>query len=230
MGSIDLIYGSIFSYVGGQSHPDYARRISETLWALELLPVEDDYPPLTRNMFSLTASRYAVPGLYQKLVIHFGLTVKNIEEEWDTWLDKFESVLEIIEWREARAHLEFEYAPDGLAEKRFDYRWAFPHGAGRTDRASWEFEGGPREFGGRVPRARAHALEMKRRLAASPEDAASLRSLIDALSRLRAYDELLEYWERLESIDREAADSIPYETLVSWGELRLWKGYPPPPL
>lgn len=195
-----------------------------------MLPLEDDYPALTRNMFSLTASRYPIPGLYKELVIHFGLTVKDIKEQWDVWLDKFESVLEIIEWRAARAHLEFEYTPDGLAEHRFDYRWAFPHGAGRTDRASWEFEGGPREFGGRVPRYREHALEIKKRLAANPDDAASLRSLIDALSRLRAYDELLEYWERLESIDREAADSVPYETLVSWGELRLWKGYPPPHL
>jgi hypothetical protein len=217
MGSIDRIYGSIFSYVSGQSHPDYARRVSETLWALELLPLNDDYPPLTRNMFSLTAARYAVPGLYKELVIHFGLTVKDIEERWDVWLDKFESVLEIIEWSDARAHLEFEYTPEGFQKKFFDYRWASPRGAGRTDRAAWEFEGGPREFGRQITRFREHALMMKTRLESSPEDVEALRSLITDLSRLGDYDGLRQYWERLDSIDRKAAESVPYEELIPWG-------------
>jgi len=172
-------------------------------------------------MFSLTASRYPIPGLYKEIVIHFGLTVKDGGENWDVWLDKFESVLEIIEWRSARAHLEFEYAPDGFSEKRFDYRWDFPHGAVKTDRGLWEFEGGPREFGPLVTRVREHSLKMKRRLEARPDDVEALRSLITSLSRLRAYDELLAYWERLASIDHQAADSIPYEELVPWGERRL---------
>ena len=224
MGSIDRIYGSIFSRVGGASHPDFVRRVSETLWALEALPLQDGYPPLTRNMFSLTASRYGIPGLYKESVIHFGLTVKDIEERWDVWVDKFETVLEIVEWEGARAHLEFESAPDGFREKCFDYRWTFPHGAGKTDRKSWEFEGGPREFGRQITRVREHASAMKERLEAHPEDVESLRSLISDLSRLRDYDGLQRYWLRLDSVDRQAAESVPYEEFVPWGERCLTRG------
>lgn len=216
MGTTDRIYGSIFSHVGGESHPDYVRRVSKTLWALEMLPLQDCYPSITRNMFSLTSSRYGIPGLYRELVIHFGLTVKNIEEKWDVWLGKFESVLEIIDWERARAHLEFESAPDGFQVKSFDYRWTFPDGAEKTDRRSWKFEGGPREFGRQIKRIREHASAMKERLEVHPDDVEALRSLIPNLSRLGDYDELLQYWAHLESLDRKAADSVPYEDLISW--------------
>jgi hypothetical protein len=218
MGSIDRIYGSIFGRAGGESHPNYVQRVSETLWALEMLPLQDDYPPLTRNMFSLTSSRYGIPGLYKELVIHFGLTVKDIEERWDVWLDKFESVLEIVDWEGARAHLEFESGPNGCREKCFDYRWTFVDGAEKTDRRSWEFAGGPREFGGQITRIREHASAMKGRLEARSEDVEALRSLITDLSRLGDYEGLLEYWKRLDSVDPKAAESVPYEELMPWGK------------
>jgi hypothetical protein len=223
MGRTDRIYGSIFRRVGGASHPDYVRRVSETLWALEMLPLQDCYPPLTRNMFSLTSSRYRIPGLYKELVIHFGLTVKNIEEQWDVWLGKFESVLEILNWEHARTHLEFESAPDGFQEECFDYRWTFPDGAEKTDRRSWKFEGGPREFGRQIKRIREHASAMKERLEVHPDDVEILRSLIPDLGRLGDYDETLQYWAHLESLNRQVAESVPYDQLVSWGERCLGK-------
>lgn len=221
MGSISRIYGSIFSYVGGETGADYGRRVSETLWALQLLPVEDRYPPLTRNMFSLAAARYDTPGLYKELAIHFGLTLKDVEDVWDVWLDKFESVLEVVAWSEARAHLELQSPPEGFDVSSFAYRWTLPHGAERSDRTSWKFEGGPRELGGEVVRFRAHATTLQERLGSHPDDIPTLLSLIRALSRLRDYRGALECRERLQSIDPAAAKSIPFEDLVPWREWRL---------
>ena len=74
MGATDRVYGSIFCYVGSANSSDYARKVSAVLWALESLPLDDGYPPLTRNIFSLTASHYGIPGLYKELTIHFGLS------------------------------------------------------------------------------------------------------------------------------------------------------------
>ena len=102
---IDRIYGSIFCYAGTvNSNPNFTSIISKNMLALEALPIVDSFPPLTRNLFSITSCRYRVAGFNQEQVIHFGGSFKDIAQAWDTWLGKFEGLLKIIYWSEARVN------------------------------------------------------------------------------------------------------------------------------
>ncbi len=213
MGLQDRIYGVIFCRVGSQASPRHRQVLSSTLVALELLPRQDEHPPLTRNMFSLTAADYRTPGLYKELVVHFGLTLKDIESTWDVWLDKLESFLERLEWREARLHLELE-----REERRYEYCWSVPAEATPAVRSSWKLAGGPRELGGEAGRTRDAVSETTAALQRSPDDPDLLYQLILGLGRLRRYDEALEHFVQLEAIDPEMARSVPPECLQSWAD------------
>lgn len=173
----------------------------------------DEYPRLTRNLFSLTASRYPIPGLYKEVVIHFGLTLKDFADDWDVWLDKFESFLELFPWQEARVHLELSRPVAGEVSE-FSYRWAMPLSEPLAgNRTRWRFEGGPREFGKIVPRFRASAETMRVKLRSNPTDTSSLRELMACLERLRQFDEYYECLLQLQAIDPESADE---SALLSW--------------
>ena len=213
----DRIYGCIFSYTTPSGTSGYVQKGKECLWALESLPLDDDYPALTRNMFSLTSARYGVPGLYKERVIHFGLTVKDVKDSWDQWLDKFEALLETFDWNEARVHLEFESVPTGFQKKQFDYRWSSVIATTADDESVWKFEGGPREFGDQIERYRDHVNTMKGKLDSNPRDIESLDALIASLVRLRKYDEAYQYWEVLKAIDSKSAKiTSEVTTFSSW--------------
>jgi hypothetical protein len=175
----------------------------------------DEYPPLTRNLFSLTASRYPIPGLYKEVVIHFGLTLKDVADDWDVWLDKFESFLEVFSWREARVHLELSRPVVGEVSA-FSYRWAMLLSEPLAgNRIRWRFEGGPRELGEIVPRCLAFAETMRVKLRANPTDTSSLKGLMACLERLRQFDEYYECLLQLQAIDPESAGE---SALVSWAD------------
>jgi hypothetical protein len=221
MAATDRIYGAIFCPVRGESNPNHAASVSATLWALERLPLQDDYPQLTRNLFALTSANYRAPGLYKELTIHFGATIKDVANDWDVWLDKLESFLEILKWTDARAYLELENPPDGFQERQFGYRWSVPADASPATRDAWRFEGGPRELGPVIGRVRDSLGDARRQALATPPDAPLLLKMIKASARLRRYDEACGYLEQLESTDPEAAKGVARDQLVRWSERKL---------
>ncbi len=218
MGAKDRIYGSIFIDIGTGNSPGHKEKVADLLWALESLPLEDEYPFFTRNLFSVTASRYPMPGVYKEVVVHFGLTIKDVANDWDVWLDKFESFLEMFEWKEARLHLELELPVNG-AGSIFSYSWKMPSSGEHTRaRGAWHFEGGPREFGEVVSHCRALAVALKTKLLVDPKDVSALQGLMQCLARLRRQDEFNECLLRLEEIDPKAAKDAVQR---AWGDRYL---------
>jgi hypothetical protein len=74
---------------------------------LRALPGADAWPFLCREMFS-TPGDDVFSGRYQTQVIHFGMSYRAVEYEWEQWVQKFESLLRDMYWVNAVVHLETE--------------------------------------------------------------------------------------------------------------------------
>lgn len=71
------------------------------------LKADNNYPYLSSEMFSLGASES--PYFYRNPVISFGVSYKEMEDELDAFLLKFENILRNIEFESARLHMETEF-------------------------------------------------------------------------------------------------------------------------
>lgn len=80
---------------------------------INALPIGDDWPPLSRGMFAMTENppyEEGCPLNYRGNLIHFGASLKQVEEEWQEWKVKFEALLEKMLWMEAHVHFVTEYS------------------------------------------------------------------------------------------------------------------------
>ena len=81
---------------------------------IKSLKKDDDWPPLSREMFSITNNsnnEIYRPNLeYSGRVIHFGANLKSVEYELDEWLEKFEDLLSKLIWIESNVHFKTEYS------------------------------------------------------------------------------------------------------------------------
>ena len=160
MGKITTIHGCIFGNPGSMNRSDrFLRIVGANARAIDQLPATDEYPPLTRNMFSITASDYTQPGFYKYQMIHFAASLKYIDEAWEEWLRKLEALLRVMYWKKVNLKLELEWPPDGFDERSYEYTWL------PTDVAlnacfgsesplpidAWVFSGGPRSFKNKSP-------------------------------------------------------------------------------
>lgn len=155
VGKITTIHGCIFGNPGSKNRGErFSRLTRENARGLDLLSTADEFPPLTRNMFSITASDYAEPGFYKYQMIPFAASLKYIDESWEEWLLKLEALLRRMFWAKVNLKLELEWPADGLAERSYDYLWSPTEAALRACFASespspiadWVFSGGPRSF------------------------------------------------------------------------------------
>jgi hypothetical protein len=147
MSQESIVYGCILGIHGGVE--DWYDFYPLNQAAIDALPREDDYPPLTRDLFTVPMN-YTQHGVafYRRQVIHFGASFSNFSENWHEWLPKFEALLPRLYWDEARLHLEIELYGE------YEYRWraAWPtedpswRHSPRTPTTEWTFTGGPRDF------------------------------------------------------------------------------------
>ncbi|PKM21579.1 MAG: hypothetical protein CVV10_08645 [Gammaproteobacteria bacterium HGW-Gammaproteobacteria-14] len=77
--------------------------------AILSLPTADGWPFLCREMFSVPGEDL-MGGTYHTQVIHFGMSYRAVEYEWEHWISKFESLLRGMYWVNAVVHLETELA------------------------------------------------------------------------------------------------------------------------
>lgn len=133
MGQRSIIYGCIV----GPFIPNKLAGLNREV--LNSLPEEDEWPFLTRNMFSI------VEGYtYDNQIIRVGTSLKAVEYEWNEWLAKFEGLLRRLCWTNAYLHLVTVMGgPYAYHWEAQDYTEAVT--ASRPI-ARWNFEGGPREF------------------------------------------------------------------------------------
>lgn len=76
------------------------------------LPLADEWPPLSREMFATCNNDASDSGPnleYRGRIIHFGASLKSVEQEWGQWKSKFESLLTRLYFMEAKVHVQAEY-------------------------------------------------------------------------------------------------------------------------
>ena len=116
MGYRSIVYGRIigsrFNYgynAGLNNDPLLYHKLNRL--TIDLLPEEDDFPQLTRQMFNLPGLDFK-DGLYKNQIIVFGASYKEIEDSWIDWIVKFEHLLKALYWDEVVVHLETECRGD----------------------------------------------------------------------------------------------------------------------
>jgi hypothetical protein len=103
------------------------------------LPNEDEFPPLCKPMFGCLPPR-ATSITYERRLIHFAASMKNVDFALRDWLDKFENLLRQLYWQEAYLRVEQGYI--GMHEFRWKPKkdWIEALYSGRISAiTSWEF-------------------------------------------------------------------------------------------
>jgi hypothetical protein len=109
MGMKTRLYGCIEEY--GLNIGEFQDKIySHNERIISELPIEDNWPPLTKNMFSITKNLDSnVNHEYCGRTIHFGGNYKSIDDEWIEWKNKFENLLQNLLWTSAEVHFKNEF-------------------------------------------------------------------------------------------------------------------------
>jgi hypothetical protein len=120
MGHEANLYGRILAGDGvGGTRLQHVQRLQERNCAvINSLPLEDEWPWLIRQMFTMPV-RWPY-GIYRTQVISFGESLKdepNNRACWDIWLGKFEMLLRRLHWWSAVVHLTTDF------EGERTFRW-----------------------------------------------------------------------------------------------------------
>jgi hypothetical protein len=146
MGMPTSLYGCIVEY--GVYNEVQSKIKDHNNTAIKSLPDFDEWPPLTRHMFSITQdSDFTSPSPtyeYHGRIIHFGGQFKSIEYEWREWKEKFENLLTKLIWKDAFVHFKTGYTDIQTFKWRMDSnnRTLYEKGVfGIIERGSWDYEG-----------------------------------------------------------------------------------------
>ncbi len=148
MGMATRLYGCIVEYgLSTEKRSLEVYRHNEQI--INNLPEDDEWPPLTKNMFSITQPPTVSDGLnyqYSGRIIHFGANFKSIEYEWKEWKDKFEDLLTKLYWLNADVHFKTEYSSIQTFQWDIDLsKWHIEHNENililPIKNTDWNFEG-----------------------------------------------------------------------------------------
>jgi len=90
----------IHGYIEGSTFTpkDYRKLQNLNYEVINKLPEDDEYPYLSKSMFSIPEQDYA-KGTYQSQIIHFGASIKSLEcGDELLWINKFENLLKKLYW------------------------------------------------------------------------------------------------------------------------------------
>ncbi|HEY7092506.1 MAG TPA: hypothetical protein VH393_04970 [Ktedonobacterales bacterium] len=149
MGHLSIVFGCIVSGEEAGFLLEMQERNLAMIAALPATSREDTYPPLTRDMFSISSD---APG-YGAVVTAFGASYNHIETGWPAWLAKFEGLLRQLYWENVEVYLRTELVGD----HHYQWRILSPRRPREGDpamtddlplwgRRRWAFSGGPRDF------------------------------------------------------------------------------------
>ena len=121
-----FIYGVIEEY--GLNHKRLEEVYVHNERIIASLPTSDAWPPLSKEMFSITKNDKEIEGPnleYWGRMIHFAACLKSVEYEWSEWKDKFENLLQKLYWTQAHVHFKTEYTGLISFEWRVDtHKWS----------------------------------------------------------------------------------------------------------
>jgi hypothetical protein len=102
-----VVYGCIKDMAFGDDGGDSVSHREKNRQILMSLPGIEDWPLLSREMFSLPVNMTDLNEIRTD-VMHFGSSYNGIEYEWQQWIDSFENMLKGMYWVSATVHLETE--------------------------------------------------------------------------------------------------------------------------
>ena len=138
----------VYGYIQGAEwmHADLHRLHRLNRQVIAALPENDTFPYLTRAMFAIPGEE-PHQGTYRSQIIHFAASMKEVEQHWKEWLEKFEGLLRKLYWFNAVVQLRAEVLGD------VDYEWTVDanqivHYLNDNPKppTQWFFDGGPRSF------------------------------------------------------------------------------------
>ena len=145
MGFESKVSGFISVKIGGSSIEE---KISEIENCLETLPKlrEDNFPFLPREIFGiskLNKGENNVPIAYRSIMIHFGISMKQLDEEIEVWINKYEQFLKRIPnaW-ESIVNIEIIPFTANYPMNHLRYHW-FKEFKPKSEESYWRFEGDP---------------------------------------------------------------------------------------
>jgi hypothetical protein len=136
-----IVYGCIKDLPCGDDE-DAMRRRRVNRQSILMLPSsqDDDWPFLCSPMFAVSGND-VFSGTYNSQIIHFGMSYKAVEYEWEAWISKFEDLLRSMYWVDATVHLETELSG------KHTFRWDSPNNSFHSPddgelrvRCEWEHE------------------------------------------------------------------------------------------
>ena len=98
-----VVYGCIKDSIYEQN---VAHRLEVNRAAVQGLPLAEDWPLLSREMFAATV--HASDINIHTEIVHFGASYCGIEYEWPVWMEQFEALLRKMYWVSVTVHLETE--------------------------------------------------------------------------------------------------------------------------
>jgi hypothetical protein len=143
MSTESFLYGCILGI--GPRGPGMNRFYPLNRAVIEALPDEIQWPSalVTRACFTVPMPHERAP-FYRYQMIHFGASIKALDEYWADWLTQFESLLRKLYWERAYVHMEAEQFGN------YDYHWEADYEPMFLEPPepvrNWKFTGGPREF------------------------------------------------------------------------------------
>jgi len=132
-----IVYGCIKDSLPLQAE---AERIRINREAMLSLPSADEWPFLSREMFSIPPATASYTH-YQTEVLHFGASYKAVEYEWDQWVEQFEQLLKKMYWVSATVHLETELSGTHTFVWEADGTGHKPGSGNMSVRCEWSHEG-----------------------------------------------------------------------------------------
>ncbi|MEE8056864.1 MAG: hypothetical protein V3T17_03365 [Pseudomonadales bacterium] len=100
-----VVYGCIKDMLVSHSAEEMRRHRQNNREVMMSLPSIEDWPLLSREMFSMPVQVMDVDEVHAD-VVHFGTSYKAVEYEWQEWIKKFENMLKNMYWVSATVHLE----------------------------------------------------------------------------------------------------------------------------
>ena len=121
-------------------------QIIEAEKSLEFLPFlkDDEFPFLPREIFSISQlgeGENSVPIAYRSLVIHFGISMKRLDEDVGVWIDKYEQFMKKIPnaW-ESIVNIQMTPLTENYQMNHLRYH-RFKKTKPKSNESFWQFEG-----------------------------------------------------------------------------------------
>ncbi len=134
-----VVYGCIKDTLFSSSSEELHAHRESNRKALMSLPSIEDWPLLSREMFSMPVMLADVNEV-QTDVLHFGSSYKAVEYEWEQWIARFEEMLKAMYWVSATVHLETEFNGRHTFTWEADDSCHEPNNEALTVRCEWSRE------------------------------------------------------------------------------------------